>query len=116
MSCTSRESRCYIRPMKVKNSLEALDVCNEEAFPNVYKLLNIMAALPVSTSTAERSFSSLNRLKTYLRSTMSEDRLNGLALLNIHRVVRIEAEDVVDDFFRVPRRISIKSSFFFCFP
>ena len=45
----------------------------------------IFATLPVSSATAERSFSALKYLKSYLRSTMSEDRLNGLALAYIHR-------------------------------
>ena len=33
---------------------------------------------------SERSFSTLRRLKTYLRTTMSQERLNGLALLNVY--------------------------------
>ena len=36
--------------------------------------------LGVSTAMAERSFSSLRRIKTYLRSTMTNDRLSNLAL------------------------------------
>nr|CAI5841747.1 unnamed protein product [Callosobruchus analis] len=41
-----------------------------------------MADLPVSTSADERSSS--RRLKTYLRSTIKGDRLNGLASIHIH--------------------------------
>ena len=33
---------------------------------------------PVTTATAERSFSTLRRIKTFLQSTMSECRLNNL--------------------------------------
>ncbi len=33
------------------------------------------------TEAGERSFSTLKLLKTYLRSTMSENRLNGLAIM-----------------------------------
>ena len=36
-------------------------------------------------TTAERSFSALRRLKTYLRSSMSEERLNNLLLLYVHK-------------------------------
>ena len=36
-------------------------------------------------ATVERSFSSLRRIKTYLLSTMSQDRLDDLAILNIER-------------------------------
>ena len=34
---------------------------------------------------SERSFSGLKRLKTYMRSTMSDDRLLYLMMLHIHR-------------------------------
>ncbi|KAJ8889780.1 hypothetical protein PR048_009283 [Dryococelus australis] len=46
----------------------------------------------MNTSTAERSFLSLRRLKTYLKSTMRQVRLNGLALANIHREWDINVE------------------------
>lgn len=61
------------------NVLELLNNCNENDFPNVYTLLKILATLLITTATAERSFSTLRNLKTYLRNTMSENRLNGLA-------------------------------------
>lgn len=56
----------------IKNGLEALDNCDEEVYPNIHFLLKIFVSLPVSTATPERSFSSLKRLKTYLRNTMKE--------------------------------------------
>jgi len=50
----------------------------------VDKLLKLYFTIPVTTATAERSFSSLRRLKTYLRSTMTQTRLNNLFILYIH--------------------------------
>ena len=44
------------------------------------------------------SFSALRRLKTWNRTTMTEDRLNGLALLYIHKNVNIDRERVLDAF------------------
>ena len=41
--------------------------------------------IPVTTTTAERSFSALRRIKTYLRSTMTEARLSNLMLLHAHK-------------------------------
>ncbi|KAL4113754.1 hypothetical protein QTP88_017327 [Uroleucon formosanum] len=64
------------------NLSKLLNNCNENDYPNVYKLLKIVATLPITTATAERSFSTMRRLKTYLRNTMAENRLNGLAQLN----------------------------------
>ncbi|KAF2885949.1 hypothetical protein ILUMI_20224 [Ignelater luminosus] len=72
-----------IQPKLLPHSaLTALDDCKPTFFPNVYVLLKILAALPVSTSTPERTFSSLKRLKTYLRNSIAEDRLNGTPVKN----------------------------------
>ena len=38
----------------------------------------IAATLPVTTMTAERTFSIMKRIETYLRSTITTDRLTGL--------------------------------------
>ena len=40
--------------------------------------------LPVTSCETERSFSTLRRIKIYLLTTMSNERLNGLALLSVH--------------------------------
>ncbi|CAI6357460.1 unnamed protein product [Macrosiphum euphorbiae] len=53
-----------------RNAMEALSVCNPEIYPNIFKLLTIFATLPVSTAQNERSFSSLKKIKTYLRNSV----------------------------------------------
>ena len=50
----------------------------------VDKLLKIYFTFPVTSATAERAFSSLRRIKTFLRSTMTQCRLNNLFLLYVH--------------------------------
>jgi hypothetical protein len=45
----------------------------------------LFATLPVTSATPEKTFSTLSRIKTYLRSTMTEKRLNGLAIENINK-------------------------------
>ena len=57
----------------------------QEMSCEVDKLLRIYLTIPVTTATAERSFSALRRIKTYLRSTMSEERLNKIMLLHVHK-------------------------------
>jgi hypothetical protein len=54
----------------------------EEIFSEVSKLLRIVISMPMTTSEAERSFSTLLRIKTFLRNTMDKDRLNALAMLS----------------------------------
>ena len=48
------------------------------------KVLKIYFTFPVTSATAERSFSSLRGVKTYLRNSMSHCRLNNLFMLYVH--------------------------------
>ncbi|CAF2160173.1 unnamed protein product [Rotaria magnacalcarata] len=77
---------------------DLLTKCNPVFYPNIHFLLVFLATLPVTTSSAERAFSSLKRIKTYCRSTMVEDRLNGLAVAFIHKNVEINPHKILDLF------------------
>ncbi|GBO35055.1 hypothetical protein AVEN_154034-1 [Araneus ventricosus] len=88
-----------------KSAISSLEKCDKTFFPNIYILLKQLAVLPVSVATVERRFSSLRRLKTYLRNTTSESRLNGLALFSMHRDIKIRDEEVLDKFASVPRNL-----------
>lgn len=61
--------------------------------------------MPVTTVTAERSFSTLRRLKTYLRNNIGEDRLTGLELMNIYRNDNIDIDEVINRFARLSRKL-----------
>ena len=50
----------------------------------VNKLLQAYLTFPVTSATAGRSFSSLWKLKTFLRSSMMQQRLNNLFLMCVH--------------------------------
>ena len=56
--------------------------------------------IPVSVATAERSFSKLKLIKSYLRSTMSQERLNGLAIISIERelVRNLDYDNLIKEF------------------
>ena len=51
----------------------------------VFKLVRLMLVMPATNAESERSFSAERRIQTYLRSTMSQQRLNHLMLLHIHK-------------------------------
>ena len=55
-----------------------------------------LEVIPATSCSAERSFSSLRRLKTYLRNSMGQERLSSLALLHIEReyVNKVLKEDM----------------------
>jgi hypothetical protein len=56
--------------------------------------------MPVTVASAQRSFSKLKLLKNYLRLTMTQDRLNGLAILCIEKKLldEIDIYGIIDDF------------------
>jgi hypothetical protein len=54
-------------------------------FRETVKIVQILLVVPATAASAERSFSSLRRLKTWLRRTMTQKRLTHLALLHCHR-------------------------------
>ena len=57
-------------------------------FPNAFIAYRILlTTIPVTVASAERSFSKLKLLKSYLRSTMTQERLNGLATIAIENDV-----------------------------
>ena len=76
----------------------ALKNCDATIYPNIAILLQIFATIPVTTATAERSFSALRLLKTYLRATMKEERLNGLALMAIRKDIQFKHDEVIDQY------------------
>jgi hypothetical protein len=99
---------------KVVQSLDSssLDLMlkSAEFIPKIQAVLLKSLALPVSTATIERSFSTLRRVKTWLRSTMSESRLSGLCMLSVHRQKIKDDEEgfitqVIDTFGKTERKL-----------
>lgn len=79
------------------NDIAAAILLGKENFlPAVTTLLRLFGTIPVSNATAERSFSALKRLKTYLRSTMGEERLTGLALLHVNKSTEVDPDDILE--------------------
>ena len=91
-----------LRGLGYMTVLEMLETMQEndllDIFPEFSKMVHILAVIPVTSCSAERSFSALRRLKTYLRSTMGQRRVNNIALLNIERTY---AYSVVSIFFDI---------------
>jgi len=67
-----------------------------------------MVTVPVTSGECERSFSSLRRLKTYMRSTMQQERFSSLALLSIHRDFNHDIESIITKFaMKRPRKMAL---------
>jgi hypothetical protein len=71
-----------------------------DAFPVLARAFAIVAAIPISSCTSERSFSALKRIKTRLRSPMSQERLCNLLLMAVeHKILyNLDRERMVDCF------------------
>jgi len=69
-------------------------------FPNFCIALRTLLTVLVTVASIERSFSKLKLIKTYLRSSMGQERLNNLAILSIeHEVAHdLNYTDVIDSF------------------
>ena len=65
---------------KPSTLIDTLKHAKPELYPNIHRTVKVLLTMPVITATADRSFSALKRIKTYLRSTMFEDRLNGMSI------------------------------------
>uniref|UniRef100_UPI003AAA4C33 uncharacterized protein n=1 Tax=Centroberyx gerrardi TaxID=166262 RepID=UPI003AAA4C33 len=57
----------------------------QETLSETVALLNILITTPMTTAEAERCFSTLKRIKTFLRNAMGQERLNALAMLSMER-------------------------------
>ena len=81
------------------NIYDAMEILQKEARTNkrvliseVIVLAKLILVSPATNAESERMFSALRRLKTYLRSTMSEERLNYLMVLHVQK----EKTDSID--------------------
>jgi Domain of unknown function (DUF4371)/hAT family C-terminal dimerisation region len=76
------------------------NVAMTSSFMDVVTALLLFLTLPVAVATAERSFSKLRLIKSYLRSTMGQDRLRALALLSIEAesVQSLTTDKLVENF------------------
>lgn len=74
----------------------------EKTFSESTKLLKLVLTVPMTSVEAERCFSTLNRIKTFLRNSMSEERLTALAMLSIEKDLIMDMPDfnqrVIDKF------------------
>ena len=84
---------------------KCLKVIDEDTFPNISTFIS---TLPVTSCECERSISMLRLIKTPMRSTMTAERLNGIAMMQYHRTIFIDCNEVVDEFCkRHPRRLFV---------
>ena len=82
-------------------------------FSEVVSLVKIVLVNPATNAVSERTFSAMRRLKTYLRSTMAQKRLNAVMLLHVHkeRTDCLSVVDLADTFVNSEYRMSVFGTF-----
>ncbi|KAL9691141.1 hypothetical protein QQ045_011560 [Rhodiola kirilowii] len=78
-------------------------------FPLLYKVITLILTLPVSTATAERSFSRMNIVKNALRNKMEDDFLSDCLVVNIEKEIAkmFSTDSIIDDFHDLETRRSL---------
>lgn len=82
----------------VEFSFQILKEKIRELFPQTSRLLQLLLVMPATSATSERSFSSLRHIKTYLRTTMKQDRLNHFMMLYIHKDRKVDIIKAMREF------------------
>ncbi|GBL65942.1 hypothetical protein AVEN_144299-1 [Araneus ventricosus] len=104
MLCEEIEALKPILPLEIQNSIEILKffACNNRstAFPNLFIALRILLTIPVTVASGEISFSKLKLIKTYLRSSIQQERLNSLAIMSIESEISrsLDLDKILKDF------------------
>ena len=77
-------------------------------------IAKLILVMPATNAVSERSFSALRRVKTYLRSTMKQTRLNHLTILHVHKDITdsLNLNDIGNEFVRCSEhRLSVFGHF-----
>jgi hypothetical protein len=117
LSPEGRQMLKQVRPSHVFATAYVLLSSPKTLYFQVGCLLRLMSLHPVGTCSSERSFSSLRRLKTWLRSTMSQKRLNSVAICHVHRdkMDVLDVRKIAINFIRKHEsRLCTFGSFWFC--
>ena len=78
----------------------ALSPAQKVLLAEVCTLMKLILVMPATNAASERSFSAMRRVKSYLKTTMTQGRLNHLMLLHVHndRTTSLEGAEVARRF------------------
>jgi len=87
--------------------LKELSPAQKELINEVITIAKIILVMPATNCSSERSFSALCRVKSYLLSTMTQERLNSPMILYVHK----ELIDKLNLEMNLYRKVSIECKF-----
>ncbi|KAL4142958.1 hypothetical protein QTP88_005346 [Uroleucon formosanum] len=78
------DDRKHLPPDELLDFIIKSDL-HQDIYPQVTKLCQLVLTIPSTTASSERSMSTLKRIKTFLRNTMTNERLSSLSSLAIEK-------------------------------
>ena len=79
-------------------------------YPNIRVVLQLSCSLHVTCCECERRASTMRRLYTYIRTSMTQKRLSSLDLMHIHYDVPIDLDKAIDIYSQLhPWRLALDS-------
>lgn len=69
----------------IRSHLQSMSSAVKATFSEICTLLKLIMVIPATNAVSERSALALRRVKTYLRTTMTQSRLNHLLILHCHK-------------------------------
>ena len=103
--------------LQVRDHFCKLSPAARTSMSEVATMLKLLIVMPATNAVSERSASTLRRVKTYLRSTCSQKRLNHLMTLHIHKEMsdKLVLKHCVNEFIGTnEHRLSLFSKFKDC--
>ena len=69
----------------------------KDVIPSIVRALRLLGTIPASVCECERCNSAIRRLKDYKRSTMSQERMDSLGVMSIHRYMNFDGATLRED-------------------
>ena len=70
---------------EVQTHMQQLSSAEKLVIHEVVKLAKLIPTMPATNAASERLFSAMRCIKSYLQSTMTQERLNHLMILHVHK-------------------------------
>ena len=75
-----------------------------DSFGTLKQVYILYLTIPVTSASAERSFSTLRQLKSYLRTTMTDTRVSNLGILQIEKEHKMNLYQIIEQYARAKDR------------
>lgn len=84
----------------ILNWAKSLSRVERSLFSEIIVIIRLLLVMPATNAVSERGFSAMRRIKSFLRSTMSQQRLNHLMVLSVHKEKcdKLKLSEIANDF------------------